>query len=67
MYLANKGEGATVNKKRLYVSQRKNLEEGVFAAYLAKYDQEQRACDQAALNVATLHTRILGSAALLMA
>lgn len=64
MYLAEKGEGARVNNKRLNVSARDRLEDGVFAAYLAKYDKEQRACDQNALNSAVLHTRILGSAAL---
>lgn len=64
MYVAVKGEGAKVNNKRLKVSARNKLEDGIFAAYLAKYDKKQRACDQAALNSATLHTRILGSAAL---
>ncbi len=64
IYMAQKGEGATCNNKKLYVSARNKMEDGVFAAYLAKYDKEQRACDQAALNSAILHTRIMGSAAL---
>lgn len=64
MYLAKKNEGTRMNGKRLKVSKRDRLEESAFSAYLAKYDMEQRACDLKALGGTTLHTRMIGTAAL---
>jgi len=67
LYLAEKDEGATCNGKRITVSGRDKIEGSCFAAYLAKYDLEQRESDLQALSCTKIHTRIYGSAALELA
>lgn len=67
LYLAEKGEGATVNGRRLQVSARDNLEESSFAAYITKYNELRRKQDIVALTKFITNVRILGSAAMELA
>jgi myo-inositol-1(or 4)-monophosphatase len=67
LYLAEKGSGATLNRRRLNVSGRSNFEECSFAAYIAKYNSERRKQDIASLSGFITNVRILGSAAMELA
>ncbi len=67
LYLAERGEGATVNGRRLKVSARDNIEESSFASYISKYNPERRKQDINSLTKFTTNIRILGSAAMELA
>ncbi len=67
LYLAEKGNGATVNGRRLRVSERDNLEESSFACYVSKYNEQRRKQDVQSLTKFTTNIRILGSAAMELA
>ncbi len=67
LYLAEKGSGATVNRRRLTVSARDNFEESSFATYIAKYNLDRRKQDIESLSKFTTNVRILGSAAMELA
>lgn len=67
LYLAEKGEGATVNGRRLQVSARDNMEESSFASYISKYNPQRRQQDINSLTKFITNIRILGSAAMELA
>jgi myo-inositol-1(or 4)-monophosphatase len=67
LYLAEKGSGATVNRRRLLVSGRDNFEESSFATYIAKYNEPRRKQDLESLSKFVTNVRILGSAAMELA
>jgi myo-inositol-1(or 4)-monophosphatase len=67
LYLAEKGEGATVNGRRLVVSNRDNFEDASFACYISKFNPQRRAQDLDSLNKFITNIRILGSAAMELA
>ncbi|HCR85269.1 MAG TPA: inositol monophosphatase, partial [Alphaproteobacteria bacterium] len=66
-YYAEKGYGAFCNKRRLFVSGRKDLDESLFASYVARNNQQYRERDLKVLTGTKLHSRIYGSAALELA
>jgi myo-inositol-1(or 4)-monophosphatase len=67
LYLAEKGSGATVNRRRLTVSGRDNFEESSFATYIAKFNPERRKQDLESISKFVTNVRILGSAAMELA
>lgn len=66
-YYAEKGHGAYCNNRKLFASGRKDLDESLFAAYVARNNPEYRERDLKVMNGTKLHTRIYGSAALELA
>ncbi len=67
MYIAEKGSGATCNGRKLNVSGRDNIEESLFACYIAKNNSEFRSQDLKTITEAKVNSRIYGSAALELA
>lgn len=67
MYIAEKGGGAYCNNKRLQVSARDNIDESLFACYIAKHNQEYRQKDIDTVQKVKVNARIYGSAALELA
>jgi myo-inositol-1(or 4)-monophosphatase len=66
-YYAEKGYGAFCNNRRLFASGRKDYDEAVFAAYIARNNIEYRDRDIKVLTNLKIHTRIIGSAAMELA
>ncbi len=67
MYIAEKGGGAYCNNRRLQVSARDNIEESLFACYVAKHNQDYRQKDLDTVQKVKVNARIYGSAALELA
>lgn len=67
VYKAERGSGAFCNDRRLTVSARDNIDESLFACYIAKHNQEFRRKDLETVETVKLNSRIYGSAALELA
>ncbi len=67
LYLAEKGQGATMNGRRIQVSARESMEEASFAVYVSKYNKPVREKDLTSISKMVTNLRILGSAAMELA
>lgn len=67
LFLAEAGEGATCNNKRLNVSGRQEYKEALFSCYVNKCDSKMRQADTSFINNNDFQIRIYGAAALELA
>lgn len=67
LFIAEKGEGAFLNDRRMQTSGRREFEQALFTAYLNKSDILVQQQDMKAISAVPSHVRIMGSAALELA